>query len=142
MPKPLAFSLSIVIPAYNEENHLRACLDAIARQTVMPDEVIVVDNNSTDKTAEIAREYPFVKVLKEKRQGIVYARNRGFNAANSQFIGRIDSDTRLPRDWVGRVKCFYDDEKHLEEALTGGGYFYNVLFPDPATGISVFVLLL
>jgi glycosyltransferase involved in cell wall biosynthesis len=125
--KPL--TLSIVIPAYNEENHIKACLDAIALQSEMPDEVIVVDNNSTDKTAEIAQEYSFVRVVREKRQGIVYARNRGFNTVKSQLIGRIDSDTILPTDWVERVKEFYEDENHSEHALTGGGYFYNVRLP-------------
>ena len=57
------FSLSIIIPVYNEESHLRQCLDAIAKQIEKPDEVIVVDNNSTDETVQIAKSFSFVKVL-------------------------------------------------------------------------------
>src|SRR6185437_1716246 len=61
--KPL--TLSLVIPAYNEERYIKHCLDAIASQTVTPMEVFVVDNNSTDSTAAIAKNYEFVQVLSE-----------------------------------------------------------------------------
>ncbi len=124
-----ALTLSIVIPAYNEENHLRACLDAIAAQTLAPQEVIVVDNNSHDKTAQIAAEYKFVRLISEKQQGIFYARNAGFDTARSDIIGRIDADTIIPPDWVGRIVEFYKDTTHQDHAFTGGGYFYNVPLP-------------
>jgi glycosyltransferase involved in cell wall biosynthesis len=93
-------TLSIVIPVYNEQCHLKACLDAIANQTESPDEVIVVDNNSTDRTLAIAESYPFVKILKEKKQGVLAVRTKGFNSARSSIIGRIDADTVLPPGWV------------------------------------------
>lgn len=102
-----ALTLSIVIPAHNEEGYIKACLDSIAGQSEMPDEVFVIDNNSSDKTADIAARYTFVTLLKEKRQGIVFARNRGFNAAKSNLIGRIDADTILDKDWVKQVKQQY-----------------------------------
>lgn len=124
MPEKL--SISIVIPAYNEEHHLQSCLESIATQTVMPNEVIVVDNNSTDKTAEIARSFPFARVVQEKKQGIVFARNHGFDLATSDLIGRIDTDTRLPTNWVSQVKQYYADPAHQDFSLTGGGYFYNL----------------
>lgn len=127
MVKPLA--LSLIIPAYNEQLHLGYCLDSIAAQTVMPFEVIVVDNNSTDDTVKIARSYPFVRVVPEKKQGIVYARNAGFDAAKGTIIGRIDSDSRLPNTWVEQVLEFYKDPANGNAALTGGGTFYNVPFP-------------
>jgi len=101
-------TLTIVIPVYNEQNHLAVCLDAIAAQTVAADEVIVVDNNSTDKTAEIASRYKFVKLIKEPRQGVVYARSRGFDEAKSELIGRIDGDTILPPSWVSAAKAMYE----------------------------------
>ena len=100
-------TLAIVIPVYNEQSYLKACLDSIATQAVLPDEVIVVDNNSTDRTLEIARSYKFVKVINETKQGVVFARNRGFDAAKSQLIGRIDGDTILPANWVADVKRLY-----------------------------------
>jgi len=123
-----ALTLSIIIPSYNEEHHLRACLDAIAAQTVPPDEVIVVDNNSTDRTGAIAHGYSFVKVVTEPKQGRVFARSAGFNAATSDILGRIDADTVIGGDWVACVKQFFSDPKNAEHGLSGGCYFYNVRF--------------
>ncbi|HSX17699.1 MAG TPA: glycosyltransferase family 2 protein [Patescibacteria group bacterium] len=121
--------VSIVIPAYNEERHLVACLDAIAAQSTPVLEAIVVDNNSTDKTAEIALRYPFVRVVHERRQGRVFARNAGFNAARGDIIGRIDADIRLPSNWVDYIENFYADETNRRQAWSGRGYFYNVRMP-------------
>lgn len=126
-------SVSIVIPAYNEERHLAACLDAIARQAVAPLEVVVVDNNSTDRTAAIARRYPFVRLVKEPRQGIVYARNAGFNAARGDIIARIDADIVVPAGWVAHIRHFYARPEHAGQAWTGLGYFYNMRFPRAVT---------
>lgn len=119
-------SVSIVIPAHNEERHLGACLDAIARQTVAPYEVIVVDNNSTDKTASITARYPFVIVVDEPQQGIVFARNAGFDAAGGDIIGRIDADIELPPNWVEYIQKFYSKPRNAKKAWTGLGIFYNV----------------
>jgi len=119
-------TLTIVIPAYNEQHQLGACLDSITAQTEVPDEVIVVDNNSTDQTCEIAKKYSFVKLLKEKRQGIVFARNKGFNSAKSQLIGRIDADTILSPDWVSSVKSHYIKAgSPLNYSATGPSAFQN-----------------
>lgn len=99
--------VSLVIPAYNEERHLRQCLAAIASQRVSAFEVILVDNNSSDKTAAIAAEYPFVRVVHESRQGVVFARDAGFDAARGDIIGRIDVDTLLDPDWVATVQHIF-----------------------------------
>jgi glycosyltransferase involved in cell wall biosynthesis len=109
---------------YNEQLYLKSCLDSIAAQTDMPDEVLVVDNNSRDDTVAVAREYPFVTVIREKRQGIVYARNAGFNAAKGDIIARFDADSRLHPDWVASAKRYFARE-HDVEAVTGRCYFYD-----------------
>ncbi len=129
MVKKKQLTLSVIIPAYNEEHHLKACLDSLAAQTVKPDEVIVVDNNSTDKTPAIAKQYSFVRLVKEPKQGVVFARDKGFNEASSQLIGRIDADTILPADWISYIHNFYANAEHREQGLTGGCYFYNLRFP-------------
>ncbi len=120
--------LSIIIPAYNEEHHLVACLDSVAAQTVKPDEVIVIDNNSTDKTAVIASSYPFVTLLTESEQGVVFARNRGFNAAKSDILGRIDADTILPPAWVETVQLLLANKDYA--GVTGPVGYYDM--PAPA----------
>ncbi len=124
--KPL--TLSIVIPVYNEERYLEDCLGSIARQTESPDEVIVIDNNSSDRTAKIAKHYSFVRLLSEHRQGVVFARNRGFDSARSVLIGRVDGDTILSQNWVKDVKKFYKTEGSPKFfALTSPSYFRNHL---------------
>ena len=111
-------SLSIVIPAYNEERHIAACLDSIATQTSMPDEVIVVDNNSTDQTVQIARRYPFVKIVRESEQGLIPTRNHGFRVAHGDVLARINADVILEPDWVAIAKAHFDADAKLG-GLTG-----------------------
>jgi glycosyltransferase involved in cell wall biosynthesis len=119
-------NVSLVIPAYNEESHLAACLEAVARQTVKPFEVIVVDNNSTDATATIARRFPFVRVVRETRQGVMYARDAGFDAARGDVIGRIDVDTHMRPDWVAQVQRIFAGAD--VDAVSGSIGFYDVPF--------------
>lgn len=119
--------VSLVIPAYNEESHLTACLDSVAAQTVKPFEVIVVDNNSSDGTAVIAARYPFVRVLREPRQGVVYARDCGFDAATGDIIGRIDADTRLSADWVATLQQLFVDT--ALDAVSGTVTYHDMPWP-------------
>jgi glycosyltransferase involved in cell wall biosynthesis len=123
-----ALTLSIVIPVYNDQNHLKECLNCIVSQSEQPDEVIVVDNNSTDGSAAVAANYPFVKILHENQQGVLPARTKGFNAAKSDIIGRIDADTMLPADWVANVKKNF--RNYSVAALTGPVNYYDMPFPN------------
>lgn len=121
-----SLSLSLVIPVYNEEHHLKACLDAIAGQTEMPNEVIVVDNNSTDGSQDIALGYSFVKLVHESKPGVLAARNKGFSVAKSDIIGRIDADTILTPNWCKHVKARFASSDVA--ALTGPTYWYDMPF--------------
>lgn len=94
--------ISVIIPSYNEEKLLGRCLKAIKDQTVSPDEVIIVNNNSSDKTAYIAKSFGYV-VIDESKQGISFARNAGFNYATGEILVRIDADTILPPYWIKTV---------------------------------------
>jgi len=120
-------SLAIVIPVFNEEEHLENCLESIAAQSVLPDEVIIVDNNCTDSSVSIAKKFAFVRVVSESRPGIVHARNAGFNAAKTDIVGRIDADTILPVNWVKDAKQFISLKP--DNVLTGGCYLYDLGFP-------------
>jgi glycosyltransferase involved in cell wall biosynthesis len=121
--------ISIIIPAYNEERYLARCLDSVAAQQLRPHEVIVVDNNSTDHTVDVARRYPFVRVVSESQQGRVYARNAGFEAARGTVLARIDADAILQPDWTAHIIDYFSDESAMRTAWTGGPLFYNVRFP-------------
>ncbi|MEX1995500.1 MAG: glycosyltransferase family 2 protein [Candidatus Saccharimonadales bacterium] len=122
-----ALTLSIVIPVYNEEDYIGRCLDAIAAQSVKPDEVIVIDNNSTDKSEEIVRSFSFVKLLRENQQHQVFAQKTGFDHAKSDILGRIDADTVLPPDWVKKVKAAFTEDSQTV-AVTGGANPYDIRF--------------
>jgi glycosyltransferase involved in cell wall biosynthesis len=76
----------------------------VAAQSVAPIEVILVDNNCTDGTVRIARQFPFVTVIREKRQGLIPARDKGFDYAKGDILARIDADTRIGPDWVKTVR--------------------------------------
>jgi glycosyltransferase involved in cell wall biosynthesis len=117
-------SVSIVIPVYNEEDYLDACLSALEKQTERPDEVIVVDNDSTDGSLATARRYSFVRIVSEPRRGRIFAQNAGFAAAKSDVIARIDADTVLPPEWVALVKEAFKSRPDAA-AVTGGPRFYD-----------------
>lgn len=118
MKSKKALTLSLVIPVFNEENQIQECLNAIMNQTMVPAEVIVVDNNCTDRTVKIAKAFPHVRVVRQTKQGIVYARNKGFMSATSDIIGRIDADTVLDPNWTKNVVQFFAN--HKEAAAVSG----------------------
>ena len=124
-------TVGIVIPAYNEEDTIRACVTAALGQTVPADEIMVVDNRSTDATAAILDDLmvqhpdaPIRVLRQESAQGITPTRNMGFDAVTSDIIGRIDADTLLEPDWVEQVaKVFTDPTVH---AATGPVIYYDM----------------
>jgi glycosyltransferase involved in cell wall biosynthesis len=130
-------TLSIVIPVYNEENHLKSCLDSIAAQTVMPLQVLVVDNNSTDKTIEVASTYDFVTILSETRQHQSFAQVTGFKSVQADITGRIDADAILPKNWVENVLLYMSVHEEVI-AVTGNEKAYDV--PLKKFGTWIFVL--
>jgi glycosyltransferase involved in cell wall biosynthesis len=99
--------LSFVVPAYNEEAYLPACLEAILLQTVaLPAgiaEIIVVNNASTDRTRDVALSFPGVILVNEPRKGLTFARQAGFAAATGDLIANVDADSRLTPGWVAQV---------------------------------------
>lgn len=128
-------NISVVIPAYNEEKRIEACLRSVFHQTQLPFEVIVVDNNSTDGTAEIARSLG-AKVIIEKKQGITFARNAGFNASVGDIIARTDADTIVPHDWVEKISRHFEKD-HSLDAVSGPAIFGIRVF-TPLVRLIVF----
>lgn len=111
--------VSVVIPALNEEKFLENNLYSIINQKFKDFELIVVDNNSTDRTAEIARSFG-AKVIFNAVKGVGSARQAGFMKAKGKIIATTDADNILPRDWLETiVKRFEKDD----ELVGFGGLF-------------------
>ncbi len=110
-------SLSVVIPARNEAARLGACLQALADQREPADEIVVVDNASTDATGRIARRGG-ARVVDEPRPGIAAARAAGFDAATGQVLARIDADTLVSPCWAAAIRAAFADDPGLD-ALAG-----------------------
>ncbi|HET9079338.1 MAG TPA: glycosyltransferase family 2 protein [Trebonia sp.] len=102
-PLDCRLRFSVIIPAYNEAGFIGACLDSLLLQDFTdPYEIIVVDNNSTDDTALIA-ESRGVIVVREERQGVCWARQRGTELAAGEIIVSTDADTLYRSDWLSRI---------------------------------------
>jgi glycosyltransferase involved in cell wall biosynthesis len=108
---------SVVIPAFNEEGLIGECLQSLARQDFTGGhEVIVVDNNCTDDTAEIARLYGAI-VVREETPGVCAARNRGTLTARGQIVVSSDADTVFDAGWLSRIdRTFRQDRVRVAVA--------------------------
>ena len=121
--------VSFVVPAYNEEVLLPACLDAIQAEiarTGVDAELIVVNNASTDRTAEVAAR-PGVTVIDQPIKGLVPTRSAGFQASRGVLVANIDADTLIPQGWLTRVLTAFDTNQKLV-ALSGPYDYHDVPF--------------
>ena len=108
---------SVVIPAYNEAEFLGNCLDSLLAQDFRdPYEIIVVDNNSTDATEDVARSRG-VTVVREPKPGVCSARQRGTTAARGEIVVSTDADTTFGSDWLSQIdRAFRDDPTRVAVA--------------------------
>lgn len=121
-------TISFVIPAHNEERRIAQCLCSVTRESGACGhavEILVVDNASTDRTAAIASALPGVRVVREPRKGLLFARQRGFQESTGDLLACIDADTILTRGWITRaVRAF---ERNPRLVCLSGPYVYHDL---------------
>lgn len=100
--------ISIIIPIYNAEKHLRKCINSLINQSYSNTEIILIDDGSTDKSLNICNEYgkkySNIKVIHQENQGVSAARNNGINNSTGNYIGFVDADD-------------YIEEKMLEKMM-------------------------
>jgi peptidoglycan/xylan/chitin deacetylase (PgdA/CDA1 family)/GT2 family glycosyltransferase len=116
------YFVSVVIPAHNEEIYLLSCLESIKNQDYAGEyEVIVVDNASTDNTAQIARDWG-AKVVYESKRSPACARQKGAEVATGELIAFIDADTQAPAHWLSTIVWRFLCEP--ETVVISGPYAY------------------
>ncbi len=120
--------ISVVVPAYNEEVLLPACLESIFRSLAFAGvppaeaEVIVVNNASTDRTRKVALSFPGVRVVDEAHKGLTRAKQAGFLAARGEILAHPDADTIMPKEWISRVLAAFAHDPSL--VCISGTYYY------------------
>ncbi|MBL7071376.1 MAG: glycosyltransferase [Candidatus Omnitrophica bacterium] len=94
--------ISVIIPVYNGEKTISKCIESLVHQGYPKDkyEIIIVDNNSRDKTAEIVRKYPIRYIKEEKTQSAYASRNAGMKCAKGDILAFTDSDCVASPDWL------------------------------------------
>jgi len=100
----LAVTITAIVCAFNEARHLPACLHSLLAQTRPPDEILVINNASTDETAAVARAIPGVRVIDEPIKGLVVARETARCVARGEVLAYVDADCRAPLRWLERVE--------------------------------------
>ena len=115
--------VSVIVPAFNEEKYIKACIESLQNQTVKAAEIIVVDNNCTDRTIEIASKFD-VRIVQEPKQGMTYSRAKGFSSGKSEILARCDADSQLPTNWIERIVYNFTKRRHID-ALIGLNTVYD-----------------
>jgi glycosyltransferase involved in cell wall biosynthesis len=98
-PEIMPPHISIVIPCYNEARYIHRCLSSLIGQTLPPQEIIVVDDGSTDGTVEIVKEFD-VRLLQQNHAGPAAARNLGAGTAAGEILVLVDADMFFDRDYL------------------------------------------
>lgn len=120
--------VSVIVPAFNEEKYILKTLEALRQQDYPAYEVLVINNASTDRTAELVRAFIYQKelifrfrLLNEARQGTQHARECGRRATAGEIIAQLDEDCLPPTDWISNGVRFLQEKKVVAVA---GPYNY------------------
>lgn len=116
-------TISVVIPVKDDAEQLKRCLIALARQTRAADEIVIVDNGSSDDSASVATDAG-ARVVFVDGGGIPAASAAGYDAASGEIIARLDADCLPSRDWLERIERAF--VRHPDAvAITGGAGFID-----------------
>lgn len=104
-------SVSAYVPCYNAERYLAATLQALLKQTFPIAEIIVVDDGSTDSTAQIARQFPVRLVQHDGNKGLAAARNTALRNAQNEFLASVDADVVPSPTWLEELLVTFTDSR-------------------------------
>ena len=134
--------LSVVIPAYNEEERIGDCLNSILHEIEGKNydiEIVAVNNASTDKTREIIASFHGVQLVDEPNKGLVRARRAGFLASKGELVANIDADTRMTKGWFDKV--FNEFSKNEKLVGLSGPFIYYDLSKNTRAAVKAFYYL-
>src|SRR5579872_1274993 len=117
-------TISVIVCAYNEATPLPGCLYSLLAQTRPPDDILVINNASTDETGAVARAVPGVRVVEEPDKGLVVARETARRQAHTDIVAYVDADCRAPITWLERVAAQFE-RRGSPIAVTGPYRFYD-----------------
>ncbi len=123
--------VSFVIPAFNEEKSIRACIVSALRESArigVSSEVVVGDNASSDRTCEVVRSFPEVRLVEAHEKGANRARQAAFRASTGEYIASIDADTIVPEGWLEKALAMLESDPHIV-AVSGPFYYYDLSAP-------------
>lgn len=127
-------TISVVIPAYNEEKYLPQTLASLKKLHRLPDEIIVVNGSSTDKTQEVAMRAG-AKVITVKKSTIGYSRQVGLKEAKCEVVAFTDADAIIPADWLTRIEAYLQQPEVV-------GVFGGFRVPDGPWWYKIYINVL
>ena len=120
----MALKISVIVCAHNEARYLSPCLHSLLAQSRLPDEILVINNASTDETRAVALRVPSARVVDEPRKGLVIARETGRRVASGDVLVYVDADCRAPIGWLARIEQRFLNDPWLL-ALSGPYRYYD-----------------
>lgn len=115
--------LSVIVPAFNEEKNISKALDSLINQTSLPEEIIVVDDGSTDRTKDIVskyiEKYPFIRYHFQVNSGLAASRCTGIKLATQEYIGFLDSDDEWTSNFSSNIKNFFKNNENIKWLTSG-----------------------
>lgn len=103
--------LSVYIPCFNVEKYIETSIECLLKQTRPPDEILVIDDGSTDRRVELASRYPVRIIRHDRNRGLAAARNTAFANARHELVGAIDADVFVEQDWFEQLLVHFADER-------------------------------
>ncbi len=110
--------ISVIIPAYNRVATVARAIESVLAQTYRPQEIIVVDDGSTDATSEVVKMYDEVLLLRQNRQGVSAARNNGAMMADGDWLAFLDSDDTWQTEKLEKQAAFHHLHPEYEISYT------------------------
>ncbi|MDF1875400.1 glycosyltransferase family 2 protein [Sulfurimonas sp. SAG-AH-194-I05] len=117
--------ITVIIPTYNRYTLLRRALESVYAQTHMPHEVIIIDDGSTDATAQIQTDFPHVKYIYQENKGVSSARNLGIRNSTCKWIAFLDADDTWHVDKLALQVHFHKQNPHVTMSYTDEKWIRN-----------------